>query len=157
MPAPEDPFYLPEEKRLSAFFSWGRERWDLLFIDAPPAFPPILPMLAKLCDLGILVTTPEEVAARFAGKTSVLLAREGLAAQRLVINRIPRDFVPTPALRDLDDVIDLCGVQLLGALPEREGGLPPPGEEPLPGLLGQELEAIARRLLGERAELALFL
>ena len=157
MPAPEDPFYLPEEKRLSAFFSWGRERWDLLFIDAPPAFPPILPMLAKLCDLGILVTTPEEVAARFAGKASVLLAREGLAAQRLVINRIPRDFVPTPALRDLDDVIDLCGVQLLGALPEREGGRPPPGEEPLPGLLGQELEAIARRLLGERAELALFL
>ncbi len=156
IPAPEDPAFLPREEKLSAFFSWARERWDFLLLDTLPGFSPLLPMAARGCDTGIFVTTPEEVAARATGKTAALLAREGLLDQRLVIDRVPRDFAPTPAVRDLDDIIDLCGVRLLGAVPEREGGLPPPGEEPLPGLLGQELEAIPRRLLGERAELALF-
>ena len=66
-----------------------------------------------------------------------------------------RDTMPV-VIRDLDDVIDLSGVQLLGAVPEREGPLPAPGEEPLPGPFGQELDAIARRLMGERVELTLF-
>lgn len=156
IPAPEDPAYLPREEKLSAFFAWARERWDFLLFDTLPGYSALLPMVARGCDTGILVTTPEEIAARFTGKTAALLAREGLTRQRLVINRIPREFPPRPGIRDLDDVIDLCGVRLLGAVPEREGELPPPGEEPLPGLLGQELEAVARRLLGERAELTLF-
>ena len=113
-------------------------------------------LLARQAGLALVVTTPEEAAARCAAKTSALLARQGLANQRLIINRIPRDFLPTPAIRDLDDVIDQAGVQLLGAVPEQPGGLPPPGGEAPETLAGRELDAIARRLLGERAELVLY-
>ena len=156
MPAPGDPLYLPGEERLSAFFAWAREHWDFLLVDGPPGFPPFLPLLAKHCSLGVLVIPPEELAARSAGRLSAFLTREGLGRQRLIINRVPRDLPPTPVIRDLDDVIDLSGVQLLGAVPEREGPLPAPGEEPLPGPFGQELDAIARRLMGEQVELTLF-
>lgn len=155
MPAPADPAYLPPKEKLDAFFAWARERWDHVLVDCPSGFPPILPLLARRASLGVLVAVPEELSARFAGVLSGLLAREGLKEQRLVINRVPREFTPGPVVRDLDDVIDLAGAQLLGAVPE-VSHLPPPGEEPLPGLLGRELEAIVRRLLGERAELTLF-
>lgn len=155
IPAPGDPFYLPREERLSAFFAWGRERWDFVLVDGPPGFGPLHQMLARNCSLGVLVAAPEELSARFAGTVSGLLAREGLENQRLIINRVPRNFAPGPVIRDLDDVIDLAGARLLGAVPEQPE-LPPPGEEPLPGLFGQELDAIARRLLGERVGLTLF-
>ncbi len=71
-----------------------------------------------------------------------------------MIYRMPREFAPTPSLRDLDDVIDLAGAQLLGVVPEQPL-LPPPGDCPPEGPAGQALEAIARRLLGERVPLTL--
>ena len=158
MPAPSAPDYLPEEERLSALLVWARDRWDHLLVDCGTGFGPMERMLARQCrrrGTAILVTTPEEAAVRCAARESALLAREGLAAQRLVINRVPRELVPTAAIRDLDDVIDLTGVQLLGAVPEQPG-LSPPGEAPPETLAARELDAIARRLLGERAELVLY-
>lgn len=155
MPAPFNPEYLPEEQRLTAFFGWAQERWDFLLADCGTGFSPMERMLARHCGSAVLVTTPEETAVRCAARESLLLAREGLAAQRLVINRVPRELPPSAAVRDLDDVIDLVGVQLLGAVPEQPG-LPPPGEDPPQSPAARELEAVARRLLGERAELVLY-
>jgi len=155
MPAPGDPDYLPGEEKLDAFFRWARENWDFLFIDCGTGFSPLTRLMARRCGRAILTTTPEEASARCTGRLSAFLSREGLLDQRLVINRIPQSFLPTPAVRDLDDVIDLCGARLLGAVPEQPG-LPPPGDRPPEGLAGQELEAITRRLLGERVELTLW-
>jgi len=155
MVAPGDPFYLPKEDRLAALFRWANNRWDAVFIDCGPGFSPLDRMLARHCKKAILVTTPEEPAARCAARTSALLAREGLAWQRLVIDRVPDDFRPTRAIRDLDDVIDLAGVQLLGAVPEHPGPLAL-GEELSDDPASRELDAVARRLLGERAELVLY-
>lgn len=156
MLAPSDPEYLPAEDRLDALCRWADRRWDFVLADCAGGFGPMEELLARQAGLALVVTTPEEAAARCAAKTSALLARQGLANQRLIINCIPRDFLPTPAIRDLDDVIDQAGVQLLGAVPEQPGGLPPPGGEAPETLAGRELDAIARRLLGERAELVLY-
>ena len=112
-------------------------------------------MLAPLCGLAVLTATPEEAAARCAARVSALLAREGLDRQRLVIQRVPGDLRPTSVIRDLDDVIDLVGARLLGAVPEQPG-LPPPGETLPQDPAGREMDAIARRLLGEQAELLLY-
>jgi len=153
--APSDPFYLPEEERLAALFRWADGRWDAVLVDCGPGFSPLDRMLARCCKKAILVTSPDEAAARCAARTSALLAREGLAWQRLVIDRVPRDFRPTRAVRDLDDVIDLAGVRLLGAVPEHPGPLAL-GEELSDDPASRELDAIARRLLGEQAELILY-
>ena len=155
IPAPGDPFYLPRPERLEAFFHWARDRWDFLLLDCGPGFSSLDRMLAPLCGLAVLTATPEEAAARCAARVSALLAREGLDRQRLVIQRVPGDLRPTSVIRDLDDVIDLVGARLLGAVPEQPG-LPPPGETLPQDPAGREMDAIARRLLGEQAELLLY-
>lgn len=155
IPAPGDPFYLPEEERLAAFFRWTQEHWDAVLVDCGPGFSPLDRMLARYCSKAVLVTTPKETAARCAARMSALLAREGLDWQRLVINRVPGDFRPTRSLRDLDDVIDLAGVQLLGAVPEHPGPLAL-GEDLPDDPASRALNAIARRILGERVELTLY-
>ncbi len=154
MLAPGSPDYLPEEEKLEAFFHWGRKAWDFLLIDCAPGFSPFTRLLARRCGRAVLVTAPEEASARCTGRLSAFLAQEGLLEQRLVIYRMPREFAPTPSLRDLDDVIDLAGARLLGVVPEQPL-LPPPGDCPPEGPAGQALEAIARRLLGERVPLTL--
>ncbi len=154
MLAPGSPDYLPEEEKLEAFFHWGRKTWDFLLIDCAPGLSPFTRLLARRCGRAVLVTAPEEASARCTGRLSAFLAQEGLLEQRLVIYRMPREFAPTPSLRDLDDVIDLAGARLLGVVPEQPL-LPPPGDCPPEGPAGQALEAIARRLLGERVPLTL--
>ena len=94
---------------------------------------------------------PEEAAVRAAGRVSGFLAGEGLARQRLIINMIPRVFIPSPAIRDLDDVIDLVGARLIGALPREEAPPLPPGRSGTAAR--QEMDNIAGRLLGEEPEL----
>lgn len=155
IPAPGDPAYLPRQEQLEAFFRWAEDRWDFLLVDCGPGFGPLDRMLARCCWGAILVTTPEETAARCAARESGFLSKEGLGRQRLVIDRIPGDFCPTRAIRDLDDVIDLVGAQLLGAVPEQPG-LSPPGESLPADPAGREMDAIARRILGEQAELLLY-
>lgn len=153
--APADPFYLPKEERLEKFLRWAAESWDDVLIDSAPGFSLWHRMLARLCPRAVLVTTPEEIAARAAARCSALLAKEGLTRQRLVIDRIPGDFRPSPGLRDLDDIIDLAGAQLLGAVPECPGPLAL-GEVLPEDLASRTLDAIARRILGERVELLLY-
>ena len=102
-------------------------------------------------DLNLFLTISNQ---RTGQEVMMPATQEGLLEQRLVIYRMPREFAPTPSLRDLDDVIDLAGAQLLGVVPEQPL-LPPPGDCPPEGPAGQALEAIARRLLGERVPLTL--
>lgn len=153
--APADPFYLPEEGRLADLLRWAGESWDAVLVDCGPGFSLWHRMLARHCLRAVLLTTPEEAAARTAARCSALLAKEGLAGQRLVIDRIPGDFRPTRRLRDLDDVIDLAGVQLLGAIPEHPGPLAT-GESLSDDPASRAIDAIARRILGERVELLVY-
>lgn len=154
--APGDPLYLPEEGRLDTFLSWAGENWDAVLVDCGPGFSILHRMLARHSPRAMLLATPEEDAARSAARCSALLAREGLTRQRLVIDRIPNDFRPTRAVRDLDDIIDLTGVQLLGAVPEHPGPLAL-GEELADDPASRAIDAIARRILGERVELLFYL
>lgn len=155
LPGPNDPDYLPGPEKLDSFARWARDCWDAVFIDCPTGFSPFCRMLARRCQGAVLVTTPDEASARCAARLSALLAGEGLSRQRLVIGRVPGELRPTRAVRDLDDVIDLAGVQLLGAVPEHPGPLalgPSLADDPA----SREVDAIARRILGERAELVLY-
>lgn len=154
--APVDPFYLPEEGRLEEFLRWAGESWDDVLVDCATGFSSFHGLLARRCPRAVLLTTIDEAAARSAARCSALLAKEGLTRQRLVIDRIPNDFRPTPAVRDLDDIIDLAGVQLLGAVPEYPGPLAL-GEEFSDDPASRAIDAVARRILGERVELLFYL
>ena len=140
---------------MAAHFSWAGSRWDYVFADCGAGYGPLDGITARLCSGALLITLPDEISARGAAKVSGFLWKSGLTRQRLIINRVPRRLVPSPRVRDLDDVVDLAGVQLLGAVPEAPG-LGPPAERAPDTPAGRELDAIARRLLGERVPLELF-
>lgn len=154
--APGDPFYLTEEGRLDAFLRWAGGSWDDVLVDCAPGFSPWHGMLARHCPRAVLITTPEEAAARMTARCSALLAKEGLTRQRLIIDRIANDFRPTSNLRDLDDIIDLAGVQLLGAVPENPGPLAM-GEVLPDDPASRAIDAVARRILGDKVELLFYL
>ena len=151
--APGDPEYLPARERMAALFSWAGSRWDYVFADCGAGYGPLDGITARLCSGALLITLPDEISARGAAKVSGFLWKAGLTRQRLIINRVPRRLVPSPRVRDLDDVVDLAGVQLLGAVPEAPG-LGPPAERAPDTPAGRELDAIARRPLGARVPLA---
>lgn len=153
--APGDPEYLPDREKMAALFAWARERWDFVLADCGAGYGPMDGITARLCSGAILVVLPDEISARSAAKVSGFLWKAGLSRQRLIINRVPRRFVPTPRVRDLDDVVDQVGVRLLGAVPECPG-LGAPELEPPDTPTGRELDAIARRILGEEVPLELF-
>lgn len=153
--APGDPLFQVDPQALQQLCAWARERYDQVIFDGAAGFGPLEQGLAPLCDLGLLVTLPQAPAARAAGRASLLLRRSGLGRQRLVINRVVSPMPRSGDLRDLDDVIDAAGVQLIAAIPE-ETKLPPPGSPMGDRLAGHELDRLARRMLGEQAELVLF-
>ena len=153
--APLDPSYLPREEQLKTLVLWADRNYDWLLTDCGAGFGGMETMLVGVCDQALIVTTPEPVAVRCGGRVSALLHRAGLHQQRLVINRIPKVLRKSKNVRDLDDVIDLVGAQLLGAIPEAEElGMPSPDKLSFPAYA--ELDHIARRLMGEDAELVLY-
>ena len=151
LPAAADPAYLPDQAALKILIQQAGQVFDFIFFDCGAGYGPVAAMLARLCGKALVVTTPEEAAVRAAGRVSGFLAREGLTFQRLAINMIPRTLTPTPAIRDLDDVIDLTGIQLIGALPREDAPPLPPRRSG--SLARQEMDNIAGRLLGEDCEL----
>ncbi len=151
LPAAADPGYLPSQAALEALCRQAGKVFDHIIFDCGAGYGPLAARLARVCGLALLVTTPEEAAVRAAGRVSGFLAGEGLTRQRLIINMIPRVFMPSPAIRDLDDVIDLVGARLIGALPREDAPPLPPGKSG--AAARQEMDNIAGRLLGEELEL----
>lgn len=151
LPAAADPGYLPAEEALRILCRQAGGVFDFILFDCGAGYGPLTAMLARTCRRALIVTTPEEAAVRAAGRVSGFAAGEGLIDQRLVINMIPRVLTPSPVIRDLDDVIDLAGVQLIGALPKEDIPPIPPGKGGM--LARQEMDNIAGRLLGEDLEL----
>ncbi|MEG0541037.1 MAG: AAA family ATPase [Angelakisella sp.] len=153
--APNDPEYLPEPRQLAALLEAANPNYDYILIDCGAGFGPMQGRISRLSDMAILVTVPDRVAVRGAAHTSQLLHQKGMHRQRLIINRIPKVLRTSATIRDLDDVIDLVGAQLLGAVPEGVvTGIPTSQNSRQPAQ--EELDRIAQRLTGKYSELVLY-
>ena len=155
---------------ISASYSEGVipvERLELLCTKLRPFFTYILLDTAagigdayraavQVADESIIVITPDPVALRD-GRIVANDLEERQVPSRLLLNRVNRNFVLRGRLiRDLDEAIDIVGVQLLGVVPESYNIY-------MSGLHGQRLPkgsmessvyaAIAGRIEGERVPL----
>ena len=107
-------------------------------------------------DRAFVVTTPDMVCARDAQIVAHLLEERNIPA-RLVINRLRPDPICRGKMPDLDEIIDIAGLQLIGVLPEDEAvavanayGKPLPVESNA----AECFKNIAARFLGEDVPLA---
>lgn len=92
--------------------------FDYVIIDCPAGIEQGFKNAIAGADRAIIVTTPEVSAVRDADRIIGLLESEGKHNPKLVINRIRPQMVKKGDMMDIDDIIEILSVDLLGIIPE---------------------------------------
>jgi septum site-determining protein MinD len=131
-----------------------RDEFDYILIDCPAGIEQGFKNAIAGADKAIIVTTPEISAVRDADRIVGMLEAMGLEQPKLVINRLRHDMVKRGDMMDIDDMIDILAIDLLGVVPEDERivistnrGEPAVADET--SRAGQAYRNITRRLEGE--------
>jgi len=131
-----------------------RQDFDYILIDCPAGIEHGFKNAVAGADSAIIVTTPEIAAVRDADRIIGLLEASELSRPRLLINRLRADMVKKGDMMDIDDMIEILAIELLGVVPEDENIVISTNRgEPVitdsDAKAGQAYRNISRRLEGE--------
>ena len=101
---------------LSNFVANVKDLYDVIIFDFPAGIDFSLYESLPTDSLFLTVAFPDAVTVRDAATVSNLLSKMGLHS-RLVINRYDYKFLKRRFYKNLDDIIDEAGLQLIGVLP----------------------------------------
>ncbi len=131
-----------------------RKDFDFVFVDSPAGIESGFRNSAAGADEALVITTPEVSAVRDADRIIGLLESMDKAPIRLIINRIRPEMVRRGDMLDVQDVLDILAVDLIGIVPDDESIVTSANKgEPL--VLGSTSKAaqayanIAKRIVGE--------
>ena len=147
--SPEDMRYLCEDLR---------EEFDYTIIDCPAGIEQGFYNAIAGANKAIVVTTPEVSAVRDADRIIGLLESAELRNPKLIINRIRQRMVKNGDMMDIEDIIDILAIELLGVIPEDEKIIVSTnkGEPAVMDALssaGEAYRRISRRIRGEEVPL----
>lgn len=97
-----------------------KEEFDYIIIDSPAGIEQGFQNAIAGADEALIVTTPEISAVRDADRVIGLLEAHGLINPRLIINRIRYDMVKKGDMMNVEDIIDILAVDLIGVIPDDE-------------------------------------
>lgn len=97
-----------------------KKDFDYVIIDCPAGIEQGFKNAIAGADRALIVTTPEVSAVRDADRIVGLLEAAGFEEPKLIINRIRPDMVKRGDMMDIDDMIDILAIELLGVVPEDE-------------------------------------
>ncbi|AAM24159.1 septum site-determining protein MinD [Caldanaerobacter subterraneus subsp. tengcongensis MB4] len=97
-----------------------KEEFDYILVDCPAGIEQGFKNAIAGADRAIVVTTPEVSAVRDADRIIGLLEAAELHNPLLVINRIKMDMVKRGDMMDIEDIIDILAIDLLGVIPDDE-------------------------------------
>ena len=92
--------------------------FDYIIIDCPAGIEQGFRNAIAGADKAVIVTTPEVSAVRDADRIIGLLEAEGKHNPKLIINRIRPRMVKKGDMMDINDIIEILAVDLLGIIPE---------------------------------------
>ena len=145
-PPPED------ERPLRRLLNSVAEHYDFIVFDSGQlSYLPV-----TLCNVFLLVTTPDTMSVRASAFLSRQIAGAGAKEVRLIINNIPPRIIPIAGAQDFDDVIDIIGARLISLIPASPNlAYCSNNAQPLnsDSLAIKEFECLAGRLLGKRIPL----
>ncbi|KUO51560.1 MAG: septum site-determining protein MinD [Desulfitibacter sp. BRH_c19] len=95
-----------------------KEEYDYVLIDCPAGIEGGFKNAIAGADRAIVVTTPEVSAVRDADRIVGLLEANDLRSPKLIINRIRPHMVKMGDMMDIDDMIEILAIELLGVVPE---------------------------------------
>lgn len=131
-----------------------KEQFDYILFDCPAGIEQGFKNAIAGADKAIIVTIPEVSAVRDADRIIGLLSSSGLADPKLIVNRLRIDMVKRGDMMNIEDTIDILGIDLLGVVPDDERivistnrGEPVVTEEGT--MAGKAYRNIAKRILGQ--------
>ena len=97
-----------------------KEEFDFVLIDCPAGIEQGFKNAIAGADKAAVVTVPEVSAVRDADRIIGLLSANDIMDPELIINRLRIDMVKRGDMMDIDDTIEILGVDLLGVVPDDE-------------------------------------
>lgn len=94
--------------------------FDFVLVDCPAGIEQGFKNAIAGADEAVIVTTPEVSAIRDADRIIGLLDAEGLKNPSVIINRLRIDMVKRGDMMDIEDMIEILAIMLLGVVPEDE-------------------------------------
>lgn len=135
-----------------------KREFDYVIIDCPAGIEQGFRNAVAGADQAIVVTTPEKAAVRDADRIIGLLEREKVGMPKLVINRVRSHMVKNGDMLDVEDILDLLAIDLIGVVPDDDHVIKSANNGE-PAVMNHESRAaiayrnVARRLLGEAVPL----
>ncbi|MCL4424986.1 MAG: septum site-determining protein MinD [Firmicutes bacterium] len=131
-----------------------KEEFDYVLIDSPAGIEQGFKNAVAGADRAVIVTTPEVAAVRDADRIIGLIEAAELPAPKLIVNRIRPSMVKKGDMMDIDDMLEILAIELLGVVPEDEMIVVSTNRgEPAATLqgsrAGEAYRNIARRIQGE--------
>lgn len=134
------------------------EEFEYVIIDCPAGIEQGFKNAIAGADRAIVVSTPEVAAVRDADRIIGLLEAAELRNPKLIINRIRPLMVKRGDMMDINDMIDILAIELLGVVPEDEKivvstNRGEPAALDMQSQAGQAYRNIAKRITGEEVPL----
>jgi len=131
-----------------------KESFDVVLIDSPAGIEQGFQNAVAGAEEAVVVTTPEVSAVRDADRIIGLLEAQEFHAPRLIINRIRPAMVSRGDMMDINDILEILAIDLVGVVPEDEHIVVSTNRgEPAvlqnSSLAGRAYRNIAARLMGE--------
>ena len=138
-----------------------RSMVDYILIDSPAGIEHGFQTAIAPADQVLIVTTPDVSALRDADKVIYLLERDWSVNPWLVLNRYNAEMALSGDMRNIDDVLDILAIDLLGVVPEdshvvisTDRGIPTVYEDK--HVAAAAYLNIGRRILGQNVPLMRF-
>lgn len=134
-----------------------RKDFDYIIVDCPAGIEQGFKNAISGADRAIVVATPEMSSVRDADRIIGLLNSNGIKDTRLIVNRIKMDMVKTNDMMNVDDVVDVLAVKLIGVVPDDKNIViatnnGEPAVNDLKSTAGKAYINIAKRVMGEEVE-----
>ncbi|MCP3025540.1 septum site-determining protein MinD [Halobacillus sp. A5] len=135
-----------------------KQEYDYIIIDCPAGIEQGYKNAVAGADKAVVVTTPEKSSVRDADRIIGLLEQEDLEPPKLVINRIRSHMMKSGEMMDVDDIVQILSIDLLGIVVDDDAVIKGSNSgEPV--ALSPDTKSslayrnIARRILGESVPL----
>ncbi len=132
-----------------------KEEFDYVLIDCPAGIEQGFKNAVAGADKAIVVTTPEVSAVRDADRIIGLLEANEISNPQLIINRIRPQMIKKGDMMNVDDIIDILAIDLIGIVPDDESiiittnrGEPAVADDK--SKAGQAYRNIVSRIMGEK-------
>lgn len=97
-----------------------RKEFDYILVDCPAGIEQGFRNAIAGADDAVVVATPDVSSVRDADRIVGLLEAAGLSNSKLIINRLRSKMVRRGDMMDIDDILDILAIDLLGVVPEDE-------------------------------------